>query len=108
VMPRASAIVHQGGVGTTAQALRAGRPALVVPFGQDQPDNARRAARLGVARTITRRQYRVDRLVRELSLLAKPGYAERAHEVGVQVAAERGVENACDEIEKVLGSRFAS
>jgi rhamnosyltransferase subunit B len=108
VMPRASAIVHQGGVGTTAQALRAGRPALVVPFGQDQPDNARRAARLGVARTITRGQYRVDRLVRELSLLAKPGYAERAHEVGVQVAAERGVENACDEIEKVLGSRFAS
>jgi rhamnosyltransferase subunit B len=108
VMPRASAIVHQGGVGTTAQALRAGRPALVVPFGQDQPDNARRVARLGVARTITRGQYRVDRLVRELSLLAKPGYAERAHEVGVQVAAERGVENACDEIEKVLGSRFAS
>ncbi len=52
VMPRAGVIVHQGGVGTTAQALRAGRPMLVVPFGQDQPDNARRVVGLGVARTI--------------------------------------------------------
>ena len=42
VMPRAGVIVHQGGVGTTGQALRAGRPMLIVPFGQDQPDNARR------------------------------------------------------------------
>ncbi len=41
VMSYASIIVHQGGIGTTAQALRAGRPMLVVPFGQDQPDNAR-------------------------------------------------------------------
>lgn len=108
VMPRASAIVHQGGVGTTAQALRAGRPTLVVPFGQDQPDNARRVVKLGVARTISRSQYRVDRLVRELSLLAAPEYAERAHAVGVQIGAERGVENAADEIEKALGQRFAS
>ena len=45
VMPQAAATVHQGGVGTTAQALRAGRPQLVVPFGQDQPDNARRVLR---------------------------------------------------------------
>ncbi|MGH9945429.1 MAG: glycosyltransferase, partial [Pyrinomonadaceae bacterium] len=40
VMPRCEAIVHQGGIGTTAQALRAGRPTLVVPFAFDQHDNA--------------------------------------------------------------------
>jgi rhamnosyltransferase subunit B len=108
VMPRASVIVHQGGVGTTAQALRAGRPTLVVPFGQDQPDNARRVVELGVGRTITRGHYRVDRLVRELSLLAAPDYAQRARAVGVQIGAERGVEVAADEIEKVLAARFAS
>ena len=108
VMPRASVIVHQGGVGTTAQALRAGRPTLVVPFGVDQPDNARRVVELGVGRTITRGHYRVDRLVRELSLLAAPDYAERARAVGAQIGAERGVEVAVDEIEKVLGPRFAS
>src|SRR5262249_28459461 len=42
LFPRAAAIVHQGGIGTTGQALRAGRPMLVVPFGFDQPDNADR------------------------------------------------------------------
>src|SRR5262249_35745081 len=46
---RARAIVHHGGIGTTAQALRAGRPMLVVPHAHDQQDNARRVARLGVA-----------------------------------------------------------
>ncbi|HET7226412.1 MAG TPA: glycosyltransferase, partial [Candidatus Eisenbacteria bacterium] len=45
VMPRAFAIVHQGGIGTTAQAMRAGRPMLVVPFAHDQFDNAARVAR---------------------------------------------------------------
>jgi len=106
VMPRASVIVHQGGVGTTAQALRAGRPALVVPFGQDQPDNARRVVRLGTARTISRGRYRADRLVSELSqLLSNPRYAERAAAVGEQVRAERGVERAADAIEKIC---FAS
>jgi rhamnosyltransferase subunit B len=108
VMPRASAIVHQGGVGTTGQALRAGRPTLVVPFGQDQPDNARRVAVLGVGRTITRRQYGVSRLIRELSHLASPAYARRAREVALEIAAEHGVERAADEIEKVLAGRFAA
>ena len=60
VMSRASIIVHQGGVGTTAQALRAGRPTLVVPFGQDQFDNGRRVAALGAGRTMARGDYRVD------------------------------------------------
>jgi spore coat polysaccharide biosynthesis predicted glycosyltransferase SpsG len=47
-MPRASVVVHQGGIGTTAEALRSGRPMLVVPFAHDQYDNAERVRRLGV------------------------------------------------------------
>jgi UDP:flavonoid glycosyltransferase YjiC (YdhE family) len=39
---RASMVVHQGGVGTTAQCLRAGKPMLIMPYSHDQPDNARR------------------------------------------------------------------
>jgi hypothetical protein len=42
--PRAAAVVHQAGIGTLAQALRAGRPQLIVPVAFDQPDNAQRAA----------------------------------------------------------------
>lgn len=104
VMPRASLIVHQGGIGTTAQALRAGRPMLVVPFGQDQPDNARRVVQLGVARTMARRRYTAGTLKRELSaLLTDRAYADRAASVGNHVRAEHGTEKACDAIEHVLG-----
>jgi UDP:flavonoid glycosyltransferase YjiC (YdhE family) len=45
LFPRARVVVHQGGAGTTAQALRAGRPMLVVPHSHDQPDNAARVQR---------------------------------------------------------------
>jgi UDP:flavonoid glycosyltransferase YjiC (YdhE family) len=41
--------VHHGGAGTTANALAAGVPSVVVPFGADQPFWGRRAADLGVA-----------------------------------------------------------
>ena len=40
VFPHAAVNVHQGGSGTTGQAMRAGRPQLIVPYGWDQPDNA--------------------------------------------------------------------
>jgi rhamnosyltransferase subunit B len=40
LFPHVAAVVHQGGMGTTAQVLRAGKPMLVVPHGFDQPDNA--------------------------------------------------------------------
>jgi UDP:flavonoid glycosyltransferase YjiC (YdhE family) len=48
VLPRAAAIVHHGGVGTTSQGLRAGIPQLLMPMAHDQPDNAARLVRLGV------------------------------------------------------------
>jgi UDP:flavonoid glycosyltransferase YjiC (YdhE family) len=103
VMPRASVVVHQGGVGTTGQALRSGRPMLVVPYGQDQPDNARRCRDLGVARSVPRRHYTIDRVTRELSaLLNDRAYAERAAFVGRGVQDEQGTTRACDAIERVL------
>src|ERR1019366_4150932 len=46
LFPRACLVVHHGGVGTSAQALRAGKPQLVTPFLADQPDNAGRLVRL--------------------------------------------------------------
>lgn len=46
---RVAAVVHHAGAGTTAAGLRAGRPAVGVPFGYDQPFWARRLVDLGVA-----------------------------------------------------------
>lgn len=103
IFPRACAIVHQGGIGTTAQALRAGRPTLIMPYSHDQPDNAARVKRLGTSRTIPRKQYSASRVAKELSeLLKNPSYTARAAEIGRSVHAENGVGVACDAIEKQL------
>jgi UDP:flavonoid glycosyltransferase YjiC (YdhE family) len=99
---RAAAVVHHGGVGTLAQALRAGRPMLVVPHAHDQPDNAFRAARLGVARVLDARRYTAARVERHLrALLDEPQYRARAEAVGARVAAERGTDVACEAIVRV-------
>jgi rhamnosyltransferase subunit B len=99
LFPRATAIVHQGGIGTTAQALRSGHPMLVVPHAHDQPDNAFRVANLGVARTVFPRRYRAARVARELErLLGDAAYRERSASVAEAVRAEGGADAAADAI----------
>lgn len=103
---RARVIVHQGGVGTTGQALRSGKPMLVVPVSHDQPDNAERVRRRGIGRVLPITRYTAERAVAELApLLRESAYADRAAVVGEQVRAENGVECACDAIERVLSTR---
>jgi rhamnosyltransferase subunit B len=103
ILPRARAVVHQGGVGTTAQGLRAGKPALVVPFSHDQFDNGARVARIGAGRTLARSRYDAASATRELrALLTDESYTARAALVGRQVRAESGAATAADAIEEVL------
>lgn len=107
LFPRAAAIVHHGGIGTTALAMRSGRPMLVVPHAWDQPDNGERAARLGIARIIPRHRYTPPRAAAELRhLLGNPAYSQRASEVGERIRQENGVQAACDALENVLHSRL--
>lgn len=101
IFPHACAIVHQGGVGTTGQALRAGKPTIVVPYSHDQPDNAARVERLGISKTIKRDRYSSSKIVQALNeLLNDPSYAMKAAEVGETVRSENGLKVACDAIEK--------
>lgn len=100
LFPAASVIVHSGGIGTTAQALRSGRPQLMVPFGFDQPDNARRTARLGVGAVLPIDRYTAARATAVLrSLLADPSRFARAEAVGATIRAEHGAAAAADAIE---------
>jgi rhamnosyltransferase subunit B len=103
LFPRAAAVVHHGGIGTTGLAMRSGRPMLVMPRAWDQPDNAARVARLGIARTIARHHYTPARVAAELRrLLDNPAYARRALQVGERVRQEDGVRAACDALEGLL------
>ena len=103
LFPRASAIVHQVGAGTTAQGLRSGKPMLLVPHGHDQFDNARRVRKLGLARTVLPKEYRAERVAHDLSALLTDGsYRERAAAAAAIVREERGAEAAADVIERLL------
>jgi rhamnosyltransferase subunit B len=103
VFPRASVIVHQGGSGTTGQALRAGRPMLFVPYGWDQPDNALRVERLGAGLSLARTRYSAETAMPMLErLLTETRFAGRAALLGEEIRLQRGVEDACDAVEKAM------
>ncbi len=103
IFPHAEAIIHHGGVGTTAQALRSGRPQLIVPYMGDQPDNAARMVRLGVARTLPPGAYSPRKASDELNaLMSYPSYGLRAAQIAPSVAAEDGAKVSADIIENLL------
>jgi UDP:flavonoid glycosyltransferase YjiC (YdhE family) len=109
LFPRASVIIHQGGVGTTAQALRSGKPMLVMPYSHDQPDNARRVRRLGVARVIRRPRYTAELAARKITLLLENApLRQRAARIGERLHHEDGVKAACDALEALGVERKAS
>jgi rhamnosyltransferase subunit B len=104
IMPRVAASVHSGGIGTCAQALRSGRPMLVVPWSHDQPDNAERLRQLGVSRTIERSRYTAATASRELDrLLNEPSYETAAAQTARELSKEDGLGTACDSLEKLWG-----
>jgi UDP:flavonoid glycosyltransferase YjiC (YdhE family) len=76
---------------------------LVVPYSHDQPDNAARLTRLGIARSVPRERYDAAMAAREIrTLLWDPAYANRAVEVGLRVRSEAGTSTACDLMERLL------
>ncbi len=103
LLPRAAVTVHQGGIGTTAQALRAGRPMLVVPWAHDQPDNAYRIRKLDVGRSLNRSHYADRNVAAQLErLLNDDRYTVAAKLLESKIAAEDGVSAACNAIEASL------
>ena len=100
LLPQAAALVHHGGIGTTAEALRAGTPQLVVPLAHDQFDNAARVTALGVGASLTAARLNEARLVRALGgLLAQPGLAERTRAVAGRFVAGEGMARVCAALE---------
>lgn len=100
---RTAVIVHQGGVGTTQQALRSGRPQLVVPHLGDQYDNAARVVRLGCALTVKRAEYRAERVSALLqTLLLGEGFKRAADEVRSRIQGEDGARVAARRIVEIV------
>lgn len=108
VFPRAAAVLHHGGIGTTGQALAAGIPQLVTPFAHDQFDNASLLERLGVGITLPAARFGRKRLVAALErVLHDAGMRSRARALAPRLDGPAAVTRAC-EILVELGAQFAS
>jgi UDP:flavonoid glycosyltransferase YjiC (YdhE family) len=106
VFPHAAAIVHHGGIGTVGQALRAGKPQLVVPHMGDQRDNGARIERLGVGRVLAVKHYDARRAGAFLEeMLSDVAWSNRAEALAAIVRGENAAEAAAEAIiEAVAGA----
>jgi rhamnosyltransferase subunit B len=116
VFPRCAAVVHHGGIGTTAECLAAGNPQLILPLGFDQLDNAIRIQNLGaglhagskhhlVARAQAIPARELNEISGMLSKLLQPSFQTSAAAFANRVRSENGIETAADAIQKFLAPR---
>ncbi|MFN7021406.1 MAG: glycosyltransferase [Phycisphaerales bacterium] len=104
ILPAGCCTIHHGGIGTTAQALRAGRPAVVIPFANDEFDNAARARRLGAAVTVPRSGLSLKTLCGAIDrALGDPAIKGTAALIGQKLVSEDGAETAASELERIAG-----
>ena len=102
LFPRMAAVIHHGGVGTTAAGLAAGVPSIITPFFADQPFWGQRVHQLGVGtKPIPRKRLTVDSLAQALdSVLSDEEMRKRAALLGERIRAENGVAQAVAIIEQ--------
>lgn len=96
LLPQVAALVHHGGIGTTAEALRAGTPQLVAPLAHDQFDNAARVAALGVGLVLPAARLSATRLEHTLQrLLCSPTAPAQCRAVAARFGADKSIEALC-------------
>lgn len=100
LLPQAAAIVHAGGIGTAARALKAGIPQLIVPAVNDAFVNARLLVHLGVAKVIARRHFTAGVIAARLTeILHSHSILECCAYYAEKMANENALENTCAHIE---------
>ena len=96
------AVVHHGGAGTTAAALRAGKPMIICPFFGDQPFWGGRVYELGVGTApIPQKNLTAEGLASALRQVVSSDMAARAAALGAKIRAEDGIARAVEIIEQV-------
>jgi UDP:flavonoid glycosyltransferase YjiC (YdhE family) len=109
LLPRCAALVHHGGIGTASQAMAAGIPQLVTPMAHDQPDNAERLERLGVARSLPVGHFEAEwasALLEEL--LTSRAVADACQAVREKLVDADGIGRSCELIEHLVPNSVAT
>jgi UDP:flavonoid glycosyltransferase YjiC (YdhE family) len=103
LLPLCGAVVHHGGVGTTAAALEAGCPQLILPLAWDQPDNAARVAKLGAGLVLGSRRRSSGHMSRALARLMAPDFGDRCGAIARRAGGEDGLELAAGWVAQLAG-----
>lgn len=101
LLPLCGAIVHHGGIGTTAAALESGCPQLILPLAWDQPDNAARVTKLGAGLSLGLRRRSSRDLCGALQRVMTPEVAARCKELAERASREGGFEVAAEMVESL-------
>lgn len=103
VMPRAACIVHHAGIGTLAAAMASGRPSVIVPYANDEFDNAERARALTVATIVKRRSMSVKSLAAAMThAMSTPAILSASSALAERMRTDDGPATAAAEIERLL------
>jgi UDP:flavonoid glycosyltransferase YjiC (YdhE family) len=101
LFPHCGAVVHHGGVGTTAQALAAGTPQLVLPLAFDQLDNATRVRRLGAGDWLKPRRRTGPHIADALARLLTPEARARSRAVAARFGSDDALDTAARWVEEM-------
>lgn len=104
LFPRSAGVIHHGGAGTTAEALRSGKPMLVCPFTGDQPFWARRMRELGVSvQPLREKEMTVEAFTQRIrELTADEALSHKAQALAQTIQQENGPEETVRFIHKQL------
>ena len=105
LFPRMAAVVHHGGVGTTAAGLAAGVPSIITPFFADQPFWGQRVYELEVGpKPIAHKRLTIDKLSEAIHrAVTDVGMRKKAATPGERIRSENGVAQAVTVIEQMRG-----
>jgi rhamnosyltransferase subunit B len=108
LFPRCRAVVHHGGIGTTARCIAAGVPQLIIPRSHDQPDNADRIVKLGLGKTLSYRRIDGDELDSALrELLESKTFPARCKEFQARLLAADTLAEVSDWAEEIASEHAA-
>lgn len=108
VLPRARLLVHHGGVGTLAQAVRAGIPQIIRPRMYDQPSNALRVTLNGLGGMLYEDGYDPSAIAAVYShLTTSELHRERLAWFGEQTRSQDGAVNAAQAIAECAREQHA-
>src|SRR5262249_14104587 len=100
LFPLCAAVVHHGGVGTTAKALAAGTPQLILPLAFDQLDNATRVQRLGVGGRLQPNQRSGLHIAQALAELMTPQVRARCRAIAARFGNADALDTAVQWVEE--------